>query len=335
MLPEKKPDLARRRALRTAGALTLLGSVPLSSRALMAGTAPDSPEARVDANTASSPWSGEVSVVVNGSPYSGTVIGAQHVLTAAHVVGAGTAPGIVQVVVNAAATPVTMQVIAVASYPTASFPYDDLTVLTLAQPVPAGTAVYPIVDTPRPTGTVVTLVGYGASGSGATGVSVNQSSTVKRKGRNTVDALPTQLDASGRSSPFFVYDFDGNTGYGPLGGRTLGNAAETCVAGGDSGSGVFLEDGVPALYGMSTFNLSFTQGVPAQPTFGFGGGGVVLSHPPYLEWLLAQTAGQMTMLSQANSSDSVPVAPGWGLGLLGSALAWQLARRRATGPGHG
>jgi len=327
-------DLARRGALGRAGALALLGGAPAGSRAVMAGAAPDSAGARVDANTASSPWSGEVGVVVGGAPYSGTVIGARHVLTAAHVAG-GASPGSVQVVVNASPTPVTMAVAALASYPSASFPYDDLTVLTLAQPVPAGTAVYPVVDTPQPVGTLITLVGYGASGSGAIGVSVGPSSTVKRKGRNTVDALPTQLDNSGRSSPFFVFDFDGPSGNGPLGGRTLGNATETCVASGDSGSGAFLEDGVPALYGMSTFNLSFTQGLAAQPTFGFGGGGMVLSHPPYLDWLRAQTAGELTLLSQANSSDSVPVAPGWALGLLGCALAWRLLRRREAGSGHG
>ena len=203
----------------------------------MAGQAPDTPSARVDANVRSSPWSGAVSVVVDGSAYSGVVIGARHVLTASHV-AAGHAPSTVQVVVNLAAAGQTIAVTNVATYPGAAFPYDDLTVLRLAQAVPAGTAIYPIVDNPYPTGTQITLVGYGASGNGNTGPSVPGSASVKRIGKNVLDQYTDRLDASGRTSPFFLYDFDGPSGAGQLGGPTLGNATETCVAGGDSGSGV-------------------------------------------------------------------------------------------------
>jgi hypothetical protein len=310
------------------GVAAVIGGGALTPRvavAMMAGVPPDSAAARIDPNIASSPWSGAVSVLVNGSPYSGVVIGPQHVLTASHVAG-GQQPSAVQVVVNRSATPQTLAVAAVTTYPGAAFPYDDLTVLRLAQAVPAGTMIYPVVDTACPVGTGLTLVGYGASGSGATGTSVGAASTVKRVGRNVIDQLTDRFDTSGRTSPFFVYDFDGPTGNGVLGGSTLGNATETCVASGDSGSGAFIETASgPALYGLSTVSLMFTAGTAAS-LFGSGGGGLVLSHPPYLDWLRTHTDQSVALLSQAGPTD-VPVAPAWALGLLGTALLSPLLRR--------
>lgn len=64
-------------------AFTLLASE--HALGIMAGAPPDSPAARIDPNTTSSPWSGVGSVVVNGAPYSGVVVAPNFVLTAAHV----------------------------------------------------------------------------------------------------------------------------------------------------------------------------------------------------------------------------------------------------------
>lgn len=322
-------SFSRRHLLQAASACALL---PSEGRAMMAGAAPDSALARVDPNLASSPWSGAVSVIVGAAPYSGVVIGPRHVLTAAHVAG-GQLPAAVQVVVNSASTPVTMNVSAVSTYPGAAFPYDDLCVLRLAQPVPAGTAVYPIVDTAFSTGMRLTLVGYGASGNGNVGPSLGGSASVKRSGQNVLDQFTDRLDASGRTSPFFLYDFDAPTGTGPLGGAGLGNARETCVAGGDSGSGAFLETGAgPALYGLLTVALNFSAGSTATSVFGSGGGGLVLSHPPYLDWLRTQTDQSVVLLSRVSAAD-VPVAPAWAIGLAGLAFASRLLQRRSTSRG--
>ncbi|MGL1311187.1 hypothetical protein ACSTKO_24475, partial [Vibrio parahaemolyticus] len=75
------------------------------------------------------------------------------------------------------------------------------------------------------------------------GVTVSASSSVKRTGTNVVDALQQTLDTSGLISRFYVYDFDGPTGNGSLGGPTLGNSTETLVAVGDSGSPAFVRSG--------------------------------------------------------------------------------------------
>lgn len=299
------------------------------ARAMMAGRSPDTPAARIDANTATSPWSGVVSVLVGGAAYSGVALTPRHVLTAAHVPGSQPAAAL-QVVANPGPTPATLQVEAVTVYPGTAFPYDDLCVLRLAQPLPANVANYPLVDAPQTTGTRLTLVGYGASGLGDVGPSFAGSSSVKRVGQNVLDQFTDRLDASGRTSPFWLYDFDGPTGTGAMGGPTLGNAVETCVAGGDSGSGAFVDTGAgPALYGLATLALSF--GTPsATSVFGAGGGGLVLSHPPYLEWLRTQTGGAVVLLSQANAAD-VPVAPPWALAALGAALMMPLLRRARRG----
>lgn len=318
--------MTRRRRFCGAGlALGLLGGHG-AARALMAGTAPDTPAARVDPNSADSAWSGVVAVRVGGSTYSGVALTRQHVLTAAHV-AAGAAPGALQVMANTSATPQALGVTEVVVHPGFVFPYDDLALLRLAQPLPAAARLYPLVDTPLSTGTLLTLVGYGASGLGSNGtLAVNAAPTVKRSGRNVLDLLTDRLDASARRSAFFVYDFDGSAGTGPLGGPTLGNLQETAVAAGDSGSPVFVDlGGGPALYGLSTLSLALTSGVPAT-AFGGGGGGMVLSHAPLLDWLRGQLGSTLTLWSELPSVD-VPVAPAGAIAALGAGLAWQLWRR--------
>ena len=204
-------------------------SLPLPGRALMAGRAPDSAEARIDANTTASAWTSAVSVIVNGGAYSGVVVAPGYVLTAAHVTGAAL-PAAVQVQVNASASPELIGASAVSIFPGASFPYDDLALITLAQAVPDTVEILPIYTQTPPLHQTVTLVGHGWSGLGDVGPTVAKSAAVKRLGLNAIDAVQTTVDASGRSSLFYLFDFDGPSGVGALGGATLGNSLETGLA---------------------------------------------------------------------------------------------------------
>jgi hypothetical protein len=296
--------------------LALLPAVPVP--ALMAGATPDSASARVDANVAASPFAGVAAISINGSTFSGVVIAPQYILTAAHVAGAAGAAAM-QVTLNPGSTPWTSAVVAATTYPTYSFPYDDLGILQLATPVPAGVPIYALYGGPLQTGLVLSLAGYGASGNGDGGVTVGPATVVKRSGRNTLDVLASTVDNSGLTSRFFEYDFDGPTGNGPLGGPTLGNAIETMVAYGDSGGPAFVAVGATLqVLGINTFAATAVANQPVTYTFGEFGGGIVAADPRFAAWLQSTTQG--TMPTAAGSNDADGPLPLWSYVLLASAL---------------
>jgi hypothetical protein len=315
--------LSRRRLAAAACVLALADP----ARALMAGAAPDSPEARVDANTPASPWTSAVAVLTpGGGIYSGVVVAPRFVLTASHVAG-GAAPAGITVQLNHQSTPVLIGVTSVATFPTASFPYDDLSLITLASPVPDGVEILPIYREVPPPHQLLTLVGYGASGHGDAGISVQRSASVKRTGRNVLDAVQKRIDGSGRQSLFFLYDFDGPTGTGVSGGSSLGNDVETGVAGGDSGGPAYAEIGGQRwLLGINTVTFSSGAGKPVDFRFGTVGGGMLLSDPRFIAWLETQTGGTLGPVPPADGP-----LPAWTLGIgaagLLSALGWGWHRR--------
>ncbi len=314
------------RVLPWIAALLFLGASS-PALALMAGRAPDTPALRVDAISATSPWRATVSVMVGTAAYSGVVIAPRYVLTAAHVVGSAS-PQDVRAVLNLAPGSQTVIVAdSVVRYPTASFPYDDLAVIKLQSEVPAEVLIHPVREVPLEAGQVATLVGHGASGNGDVGVSVGGSSSVRRVGRNVIDTIRDTTDDSGRTSAFFLFDFDGPTGNGSLGAGTLGNAVETGAAGGDSGSPVFADiDGATWLVGITTFVASTTPGAPVDYRFGTLGGGMVLSHPRFLAWLRTVTGN--TLVTMPADTD-VPLPP-WALGTLAAALTAALMRHQGA-----
>jgi len=275
-----------------AAAIALLNIAP-RAEALMAGQPPDSPAARVDPNVPGSIYAGVGSVVVGGSPLSGVVIASRYVLTAGHV-ASGQPPSSIQFVLNlGGSTQWTSSVQSVSVHPTFSFPYDDLAVLELTDPVPDGVPIYSMYPGPITTGLIITLAGYGGSGNGNVGVTVGASSSVKRTGTNVADALQLTVDNSGKQSRFYIYDFDGPTGNGPLGGPTLGNATETLVAVGDSGSPAFVRNGNALLvFGINTF-VSNPSGGSVTYQFGTIGGGIVACDPRFASWLQTATHGTL------------------------------------------
>jgi hypothetical protein len=275
----------------------LLAAAPAG--AIVAGAPPDSPAARVDANRAESPFAGVGSIRVLAADgqgtagiYSGCLVARRWVLTAGHVVSGLPAA---RLRFNLNLTGDLSHVLAVRqvvrhpnfrALPGQRYA-DDLALLELAEPAPATAPVYVPATAALRAGTVLTLVGYGASGSGAGGETVPGQAQVRRVALNSADVL--EIVPPMRVPQVYLFDFDGPMGKGFLGGSTLGNALEGTLAGGDSGSPALLRDatGDWRLAGVGTFVFGLADG-PPPPRFGSGGGGMLVA--PYAGWI-ADTIG--------------------------------------------
>jgi hypothetical protein len=269
------------------------------------GTPPDSPARRVDPNTTNSPWAGvgSLSVGVAGlreGTFTASALDVRHVITAAHVV-AGRDPSEVRFNLNygadlshrieAAAVVVHPEYAGYKPDPTSGVVHDDLAIVRLSEPLPFGVPFYAIRRSPVRPRTVITLVGYGASGDGESGRSIRASPSVKRVGRNVIDAA-FRDNGGAESLEVYVFDFDGpDTSTNRLGVGSLGNHIEATVAVGDSGSPALVPGAQRRwqLVGVNTFVAPRSE---LNQRFGGLGGGVLLY--PYVGWVdsvLAGTAG--------------------------------------------
>ena len=274
----------------------MLGLIPLLTislpvHALMAGSSPDSPGGRIDPNTSTSPFAGVGSISIGGNTFSGTLIAPGYVLTAAHVASGVPASSIV-FNLNIGGN-LTQQIGASAIYInpgytsfTSTHPADgDLAIIKLSQDVAAGTPSYDLYRGNLAAGTTLTLVGYGDSGNGDTGLITSSASpSVKRIGQNNADSFAGSLDGS-LTKALYYFDFDGPTAATNLmGGGTLGNSLESSLAGGDSGSPAFIQDaqGKWLLTGVNTFRFGTSL------KYGNGGGGQLVS--AYAAWIDSVTS---------------------------------------------
>jgi hypothetical protein len=304
--------------------------VASSASALMAGASPDSPDNRIDIITSSSPWSGAVAINIAGNVYSGVLVASRYVLTAAHVASGSTAnPSSLLVIVNVPGGANAIPASHIEVFPSFSFPYDDLALIQLSTSAPDEAIRYKVQDAVITTGTNIKLVGYGASGNGNVGTSVGASASVRRVGENVVDVLTASIDSSGKTSAFYLYDFDGPTGKGAMGNGTLGNTRETMVAPGDSGSPAFMttSNGQTVLMGINNFATAFSGGTLTY-TFGQGGGGMRLSDPRFISWLREKSEYSIRMASDPDDDVGSAPIPAWALGALAGSLLVLIRRNQ-------
>lgn len=292
--------------IRQAGALD--GSSILIQPTVVAGdpngVPPDSPDARIDPNTTTSPFAGVGSISVSSPNVgdflgSGTPISRRHILTAAHLLDLENDDGLLDVAPENVAFNLNFGRILSHRITAASlqiFPgfqgfantlENDLAIITLAEDLPEGVPIYDLYRQPLDAGAPITLVGYGTSGNGIDGFQLGTASfDQKRVGANVVDL---SLDG------VFIYDFDGPDASSNLfalvgSGTTLGNDVEATTGPGDSGGPSFIRVGdAYYLAGVNTFAFGFPEGfgLPGfiQGTFGTGAGGVVVSDPLKLSWI--------------------------------------------------
>lgn len=296
--------LALAGAMASAGQLEAVDPSPQGGDALLADVQPvilagayiggnptDSPNLRIDPNSSDSPFAGVGSIALGGVLRGTAVpISQEYLLTAAHLLDldndgiADVTPGDLAFHLNAEGD--SSHVLGIASFDLhpdfTGFGHpalnDDIAVLALASPLPAGVPWYQLYRQPLRQGDVVTLVGYGRSGWGDLGFRLPwEDLNTKRRGQNAVDLA--FLDDEGLNyAEVFVFDFDGpDDSTNVLGGLTLGNAIETTLGFGDSGGPALIwVDDHYELAGINTYIARFTARPEQPPLFGSAGGGIMV-----------------------------------------------------------
>jgi len=306
------------------GGVDYIDVIPVLMAGKSTGAQADTPAMRIDPNT-NTEYAGVVGVeIVSQSLGSfictGTVIAPTFVLTAGHC-GDLDSDGDVdsdvtgKIHLNQGGSSSTINFQSITNHPDfAGFTTengDDLAMIELASPVPAGTPIYQLLDPSQPEAPLAVadrldFVGYGVSGnpdivdnsdpSNPTVYTVIPSIpiTVKRIGSNNISnviVLPDSAPSASTENELFWIQFD------EMG---LGNRVETVFAPGDSGGPAFRKiDGENYLSGVNTFVFAIGT---LTGQFGSYGGGVILED--YLPWIASYINVDL-VLTSAETFDPV------------------------------
>ncbi|MFT3802113.1 MAG: trypsin-like serine protease [Burkholderiaceae bacterium] len=303
---DRRPSFSILGVIAACAALVCAG-LPMTATAVMAGLAPDSPQARIDPNDRRSPWAAVGAVRIGEQTFTGVLIRPRFVLTAAHMI-VGHPPESIRFQLNLDRRQPTIndieRVIVHPDYRGGAGPEspNDLALLELAGDAPSGLAIPPPYYGSLAPGTEFRFVGYGRSGSGDQGPTVDSRPDVKRVGANTADRfIPSPSAAS--MPAMFLYDFDAARRPNAMGRKGLANELESAVAPGDSGAPVFITRGGRwELIGVMTFSTAVRQRGIAVGTFGSVGGGVLLG--PSRDWIETTTSHALARVDARPANDS-------------------------------
>ncbi len=281
------------------------------------GITPDSPANRVDPNTKTSPFAGVGSIFIDPDPLvpggyicTGTPISPTKIVTAGHCLdvlnGDGrpdaAAENVLFVLNYGANLSHIIPAVTVQAHPDYTgfgnpSISDDISVLMLSQPLPAGVPIYPMADPSWLGVAPIVLAGYGTSGDGVNGYYVSPSFRVKRTGANLIEYA--ELDDEGGPEVELLawdFEFEGDpVRYDYFGiPFSFPNDVETTLGGGDSGGPGFMFNPFDptdnTLYLATVNTFSFWD--PSHPDhdeagkFGSGSGGMWLNQD-YQDWINA------------------------------------------------
>ena len=323
---------------------------------ITSGALPDTPAAHEDPNTASSAFSGVVSINIVSSAgsfiCSGALVGKRSVVSAGHcvdqdgnghLININAAGNTVRVVFNAGPNlgptnngraVITASAISMnpnyagfgncpAAAPAGAFCLnDDVAVVTLSADAPPSAKIYRVGATPLFSGQHIIMAGYGTSGDGTNGFYIDPSFRIKRVGENNMDLFDNDDEQGFAGGPNEVWyaDFDGagKDTFCRFGvcDAGLGNSRESGIGGGDSGGPSFYISDIGEYVLIG--NNTFGSGGAGAGKFGSNFGGMVLSS--YQDYLNSATHGEIRQAIPEPAS----------IAMLGLGLAMLLVMRRRS-----
>ena len=288
--------------------------------------------------------------VSTGSVYgTGTLLpGGRHMLTAAHVVEDAVLTGL-KVFLSLPGAETTLSAATLTLHPAyqPTNVNNDLAIIRLSEPAPAGAERFDIYRDGDEVGQGVTLVGYGAPATGATGLTQVSETPTKRAGTNRIDAgtdtLKTQpLAGVGwqiEPDKQLALDFDDGTPARDALGRLLGRsdlgqgASEVFISPGDSG-GPLLIDGKIAGLASYTFGVSLGATGPDvnnRTDSSFGEIGSAVRVFSYAEWIDRTLRADLPDVPTQPEAVAREIAEGNN----GTSLAYFLVQLGEPGPAGG
>ncbi len=176
----------------------------------------------------------------------------------------------------------------------------DIAILELAENAPAESDRYPIYTGSDEVGQVFEKVGYGVGGTGLTGENSNDSSSIKRKGKNRYDTFSQVFNENPESNiiPYtqLAYDFDNglpeNDAFGvEYNIPDLGLGIEEIgISSGDSGSPALIQGKIAGLSSFGQSPMTFGVDVTASNDTSFGEFFSDTRVSIYAEWIEATIA---------------------------------------------